>query len=163
MNDAHRAGANRLQNSTNLAVLASRHFQFPRCGGQRPCAVPLRTLARWPRTFFPQVMSPTITASQRLMSNTKNGTPHDFDYHDVTIGKTLLDACRRRADHFGEEFLSSCLSSVSHDRKERPVVCSHGPQVSSAQETQRHNSENEEIRTLLEGVKTTPHKSIFTV
>ena len=74
--------------------------------------------------------------------------PDDFDYGDVTIGKTLLDACRRRADHSEEEGLSSCLSSsVSHDRTVRPVVCSL---VSSAQETQRHNSENEQSRTFLE-------------
>ena len=74
--------------------------------------------------------------------------PDDFDYDDVTIGQTLLDACRRRADHSEEEGLSSCLSSsVSHDRTGRPVVCRL---VSSAQETQRHNSENEQIRTLLE-------------
>ena len=68
--------------------------------------------------------------------------PDDFDYDDVTIiGQTLLDACRRRADHSKEEGLSSCLSSclsssVSHDRTVRPVVCRL---VSSAQETQRHN------------------------
>ena len=37
-----------------------------------------------------------------------------------------------------------------HDRTERPVVCSLGSQVLSAQETQRHNSESEQIRTLLE-------------
>ena len=44
--------------------------------------------------------------------------------------------------------LSSCLSSsVSHDRTGRPVVCRL---VSSAQETQRHNSENEQIRTFVE-------------
>ena len=70
------------------------------------------------------------------------------DYDDVTIGKTLLDACRRRADHSEEEGLSSCLSSsVSHDRTVKPVVCRL---VSSAQEPQRHNSESEQIRTLLE-------------
>ena len=68
--------------------------------------------------------------------------PDDFDYDDVTIiGQTLLDACRRRADHSKEESLSSCLSSClsssfSHDRTVRPVVCGL---VSSAQETQRHN------------------------
>ena len=57
----------------------------------------------------------------------------DFDYDDVTIGQTLLDACRRRADHSEEEGLSSCLSSsVRHDRTGRPVVCRL---VSSAQET----------------------------
>ena len=72
----------------------------------------------------------------------------DFDYDDVTIGKTLLDTCRRRADHSEEEGLSSCLSSsVSHDRTVRPVVCRL---VSSAPETQSNNSENEQIRTLLE-------------
>ena len=49
--------------------------------------------------------------------------PDDFDDDDVTIGKTLLDACRRRADHSEEEGLSSCLSSVSHDRTGRDVVC----------------------------------------
>ena len=61
--------------------------------------------------------------------------PDDFDDDHVTIGKTLLDACRRRADHSEEEGLSSCLSSsVSHDRTVRPVVCSFGPQVSHSQE-----------------------------
>ena len=76
--------------------------------------------------------------------------PDDFDDDHVTIGKTLLDACRRRADH-SEEGLSSCLSSsVSHDRTVRPVVCSFRPQVSHSQETQRHNSESEQIRILLE-------------
>ena len=73
--------------------------------------------------------------------------PDDFDYDDVTIGKTLLDACRRRADH-SDLGLSSCLSSsVSPDRTERPVVCSLG---SSAQETQRQTSESEQIRTFLD-------------
>ena len=77
--------------------------------------------------------------------------PEDFDYDEITVGQTLLDACRRRADHSEGECLSSCLSSsVSHGRTGRPVVCSLGPQVSSAQETQRRNSENEQIRTLLE-------------
>ena len=74
--------------------------------------------------------------------------PDDFNYDDVTIGKTLLNACRGRADHSEREGLSSCLSSsVSHDRTEKTVVCRL---VSSAQETQRQNSENEQIRTLLE-------------
>ena len=78
-------------------------------------------------------------------------SPNDFDYDDVTIGKALSDACRRRADHSEEEGLSSCLSSsVSHDRKGRSVVCTFDSQVSSVQEVQRHSSENEQIRILLE-------------
>ena len=57
--------------------------------------------------------------------------PNNFDYDAVTIGKALSEGCRRRADHSEEEGLSSCpslssclSSSVSHDRTERPVVCS---------------------------------------
>ena len=38
----------------------------------------------------------------------------DFDYDDVTIGQTLLNACRRRAEYSEEEGLSSCLSSSSN-------------------------------------------------
>ena len=54
---------------------------------------------------------------------------NDFDYDDVTIGKTLLDACRRRADHSQEEGLSSCLSSsVSQTERGDPLFA----QVSSA-------------------------------
>ena len=87
-------------------------------------------------------------------STDEQQSSNDFDCDDVTIGKTLLDACRRRADHSEEEGLSSCLSSsVSHDRAGRPVVCSLGSQVSSAQETQRHTFESEQIRTLLERQK----------
>ena len=74
--------------------------------------------------------------------------PDDFDYDDITIGKTLLDACRRQVDHSEEEGLSSSLSSsVSHYRTERPVVCSS---VERSKETQGNTSESEQIRTLLD-------------
>ena len=76
---------------------------------------------------------------------------NDSDYENVTIGKMLSDACRRRAAHSQEEGLSSCLSSsVSHDRTGRPVFCSFDSQVLSVQETQRHSSESGQIRILLE-------------
>ena len=66
-------------------------------------------------------------------SSVGNGSPNDFEYDDVTIGKALSSplltqeredaASRRRADHSEEEGLSSSLSSsVSHDRTGRPVV-----------------------------------------
>ena len=45
-------------------------------------------------------------------SSSEQRFPEDFDYDDITIGQTLLDACRRRADHSEEEGLSSCLSSL---------------------------------------------------
>ena len=83
-------------------------------------------------------------------STSEQRSLNDFDYDDVTIGKTLLDECRRRADHSEEEGLSSCLSSsVSHDRTGRPVVCS-SVERSKFQETQTHSSESEQIRTLFE-------------
>ena len=75
-------------------------------------------------------------------SLTEQRFPEDFDYDGITIGQTLLDACRRRADHSEEKGLSSCLSSsMSHDRTGRPVEQGH--------ETQRNTSESEQIRTLL--------------
>ena len=56
-------------------------------------------------------------------SSVEQGSPNDFDYDDITIGKALSDACRRRADHSQEEGLSSCLSSsVSHDRTGDPLL-----------------------------------------
>ena len=84
-------------------------------------------------------------------SSSEQQFPDDFDYDDVIIGQTLLHECRRRAEHSEEEGLSSCLSSsVSHDRTGRPVVAPLDSQVSSVQEIQRHSSENEQIRILLE-------------
>ena len=83
-------------------------------------------------------------------SLTEQRFPEDFDYDDITIGQTLHNACGRRANPSEEEGLPSCLSvvvSMSHDRAEKPVVCRL---TQSAQETQRHISENEEIRTLVE-------------
>ena len=71
--------------------------------------------------------------------------------HFVKNG-TLQNACSTRPRVVVEEGVSSCLSSsVSHDRTGRPVVCStFDSQVSSVQETQRHSSESEQIRILLE-------------
>ena len=146
--------------SDHPVLPTARQLQLPRCGGQMPCALPLRTLAPWAENEPPTCYEPNdhfITEAYVECTQESSGEqryPDAFDYDDVTIGKTLLDACRRRADHSEEEGLSSCLSSsVSHDRTERPVVCSLSPQVSSAQETQRHTSESEQIRILLEGQK----------
>ena len=83
-------------------------------------------------------------------SSGEQRSSNDFDHDDVTIGKALSDACRRRADHSEEEGLSSWLSSssASHDRTGRPVICSFDSPVSSVEET-RHSSESEQIRILL--------------
>ena len=57
-------------------------------------------------------------------SVTEQRFPEDFDYDDITIGQTLLNAYRRRVDHSEGEGLSSglSLSSMSHERTGQPVV-----------------------------------------
>ena len=79
-------------------------------------------------------------------SLSKQRFPEDFDYDDITIGQTLLNSYRRRADHSEEEDLSSGLSSssISHDRTGKPVVDldqSH----ESGYEIHRQNSETNRL------------------
>ena len=94
-------------------------------------------------------------------SSVENGSPNDFEYDDVTIGKTLSsplftqeredDACRGRAYHSQEEGLSSSQSSsVSHDRTVRPVVKPFDSEIPYVREIPSHSSESEQIRILLE-------------
>ena len=94
-------------------------------------------------------------------SSVENGSPNDFEYDDVTIGKALSsplftqerqdDASRRRAYHSQEEGLSSSLSSsVSHDRTGRSVVKPFDSQIPNVREIPSHNSESVQIRILLE-------------
>ena len=42
--------------SDHPAVPTAKQLQLPRCGGQIPCVLPLKTLAPWPRTSLPQVL-----------------------------------------------------------------------------------------------------------
>ena len=101
-------------------------------------------------------MSPTTTTSRRLTqeSLTEQRFPEDFDYDDITVGRTFFKACRRRADHSEGEGPSSCLSSssMSHDRTVKPVVCRDASHA-QGHEIQRQNSENEQIWTLLKSVQ----------
>ena len=74
--------------------------------------------------------------------------PDDFDYDDVTIGQTLLNARRRRAYHSEEEACRPVFRRQSV-MMGNAVVCrfiSH----ERCQEIQRQNSESEQIRTLLD-------------
>ena len=82
---------------------------------------------------------------------TEQRFPEDLDYDDTIIGQTLFKAYRRRVDHSQGEGLSSRLSSssMSHDRTGKPVVGCDTSHESSC-EIQRQNSENEQIRTLLD-------------
>ena len=141
--------------SDHPVLPTARQLQLPRCGHTlRTSAEDLGTLCRDDPLTSYEPNDHFITEVDVEYTQESTGEQRftdDFDNDDVTIGKTLLDARRRRADHSEEEGLSSCLSSsVRRDRTERPVVCSLGSQVSSAQETQRHNFESEQIKTLLE-------------
>ena len=84
-------------------------------------------------------------------SVTEQRFTEDMDYDDAVIGQTLFNAYERRVDHSEGEGLSSGLSSssMSHDRTGKPVVDSDKCHE-SGYEIQRQNSENEQIRTLLD-------------
>ena len=92
---------------------------------------------------------------------TEQRFPEHMDYGDAAIGQMLLHAYRRQVDHSEREGLSSGLSSssMSHDRTGQPVVNSDkshdrkGQLVVQGHEIQRQNSENEQIRTLLDWQK----------
>ena len=47
--------------SDHLVLPSARQLHLPGCGGQIPCATPLRNLAPWPRTSLPQTRQMTCT------------------------------------------------------------------------------------------------------
>ena len=88
-------------------------------------------------------------------SSGKNGSPKDFEYDDVTIGKALSsplftqeredDVSRRRAHHSQDEGLSSSQSlSVSHYRTGRPVVKPLDSQIPNVRQSQLRKWENQD-------------------
>ena len=100
-------------------------LHLPRCGGRTPCALAnedLGTLAVYdPLTGYEPKDYHIMEATKPYIeeSSIEIGSPNDFKYDDVTIGKAARedDASRRRTYHSQKEILSSNLSSsVSHDR-----------------------------------------------
>ena len=89
--------------SDHLVLPSASQLHLPGCGGQIPCALPLRTLAPWPRTSLPQVVSPTSTTSRRLMSTSprnprwSSGSPMTSttmrQFISITIWFTNLFLC----------------------------------------------------------------------
>ena len=75
-------------------------------------------------------------------SSSEQRFPDDIDNDDVTIGKTLLDACRRRADH--SEKKACCpvcrRQSVVMDWGD-PLFAVTCKSTRNVKKTQRHNSE----------------------
>ena len=85
-------------------------LHLPRCDGQIPCALKLMrtfgTLAEYdPLTGYEpnEYHSTEAYVEYTQESTSEQRSPNNFDYDDVTIGKALSDACRRRADHSHDE------------------------------------------------------------
>ena len=116
-----------------------------------------------PREIFNAVEATRLTLSTRndvefnQESMTEQRFSEDVDYDDAAIGEMLLNAYREQVYHSQREGLSFGQSSSSmSDRTGQPVVETMAKnhtfdlQVSSVQETQRHSSESEQIRTLVD-------------
>ena len=101
--------------SDHPAVPTARHLQLPRCRGQIPCVLPLRTLAPWPRTSLPQVMSPTTTSSRRLMSNAPR-SPRANSGSLVTLSTMTPPSARRSLTRAEDE-------PITLKKKDRRPVC----------------------------------------
>ena len=124
---------------------------------QQPCALPQRSLGPRTHSILLQVMSPNdyfLTETYvefNQESVTEQRFPEDLDHDDSTIGQTLFNAYRRRVDYSEGEDLSSSLSSssMSHHGTGKPVV-GRDTSYEPVTKFQRQNSENEQIRTLLD-------------
>ena len=142
--------------SCHLVLPSARQLHLPGCGRSLCTSAKedLVTLAEYDPLTDDEHNDYHITEAYvefTQESVTEQRFPEDFDYDDNTIGQTLLNACRRRADHSEGEGLSSCLSSssMSHDRTGKPVVCRDASHA-QGHEIQRQNSESEQIGTLLD-------------
>ena len=98
---------------------------------------------------------------QESSSDSRPSNLHDLEFDDYTIGRALSSplftqeredpASRRQAYHsLDESLLSSQSLSVGHVRTGRPVSDEFGSLISNVRENPRRDSENEQIRILLE-------------
>ena len=122
----------------------------------------MRTSAPLPRTILLQVMSPndlhiSETTDIFMQKSSSDGNPlnlHDLEFDDYTIGMALsspLFTQERQAYHSPDEGLSSSQSSsVGHVGTGRPVF---GSLIPNVRENPCRDSENEQIRILLERQK----------
>ena len=118
-----------------------------------------------PKIFDDYLISETTEIIiQESSSDSRPSNLHDWEISDYTIGRALSSplftqegedpASCRQAYHSIEESLSSSQSSsVSHDRTVRPVSDEFGSLISNVRENPCRDSENEQIRILLERQK----------
>ena len=111
-----------------------------------------------------QISETTEIFIQESSSDSRPSNLHDLEIDDYTIGKALSSplftqeredpASRRQAYHTPDESLLSCQSlSVGHVRTVRPVSDEFASLISNVRENPRSDSENEQIRILLERQK----------
>ena len=110
-----------------------------------------------------QISETTEIFIQESSSDSRPSSLHDLEIDDYTIGRALSSllftqeredpASRRQAYHsLDESLLSSQSSSVGH-RTGRPVADQSDSLISTVRENPRRDSENEQIRNLLERQK----------
>ena len=149
------------------------HLLLPWCGGQVPCALSrMRTLGTLaendPLTGYEpndyHISEATELYIQESSGENRSLNSHDLEFDDYTIGMALSSplftqdredaAIRRQAYHSPEEsMLSSQSLSVGHVRTARPVTDEFGSLISNVTENPCRESENEQIRILLERQK----------
>ena len=112
-----------------------------------------------------QISETIVILIQESSSDSRPSNLHDLEIGDCTIGRALSSplftqeredsASRRQAYHSLEESLLSSQSlSVGHLRTGRPVVSDEfGSLISNVRENPRRDSENKQIRILLEPQK----------
>ena len=141
--------------SDHPVLPTARQLQLPRCGGQLPCALPLRTLAPRPRTSLPQVMSPTTTSSQRLTWKPPR-SPRASNGTLMTSNTMTSPSARRSLTRAEDEPITLKKNACRPVCRGQSVMRERGDPLFAhlvhkfRAETQRHNSESEQIRTLLE-------------
>ena len=111
----------------------------------------MRTLAPLPSTTLSEVMSQTTTTSRRLL-NRRSRNPQTRTGPGMTSSTMTSPSALRSLHHCSHQEREDDASRRRVSRRQsvmirtgRPVVCSF-----DSQETQRHNSEKEQIRILLE-------------
>ena len=128
-----------------------------------PCALPrMKSQALWSTTPLSQVHFSETTEIfiQDCSSDTRPSYLHDSEISDDTIGRALSSplftqereepASRGQAYHSSEENLSSQSLSVGHVRTGRLVADQFDSLIPSVRENPCRDSENEQIRILLE-------------
>ena len=130
----------------------------------------MRSQALWPTTIFSQVTSPTsstTSTSRRPLKSSSRSAPATAGPRTCMTGKSVttpsaersLHHCSLRSEKIPRAvdklltLLTKASLSVGHVRTGRPVSDEFGSLISNVRENPRRDSDNEQIRILLERQK----------